>query len=64
MTDEEFLRQHQIDLEQLRGEQRLLHERLANDLRWLAPLRIGLGGLTGALAFGLGLSVAYQLARR
>ena len=64
MTDEEFLRQHQIDLEQLRGEQRFLHERLANDLRWLAPLCIGLGGLTGALAFGLGLSVAYQLARR
>ena len=64
MTDEEFLRQHQIDLEQLRGEQRLLHERLANDLALLAPLRIGLGGLTGALAFGLGLSVAYQIARR
>lgn len=64
MTDEEFLRQHQIDLEQLRGEQRLLHERLANDLRWLARLRIGLGGLTGALAFGLGLSVAFQIARR
>ena len=64
MTDEEFLRQHQIDLEQLRGEQRRLHERLAKDLRWLAPLRIGLGGLTGTLAFGLGLSVAYQIARR
>ncbi|MBA3547655.1 MAG: hypothetical protein H0T76_14315 [Nannocystis sp.] len=64
MTDEEFLRQHQIDLEQLRGEQRLLHKRLANDLRRIAPLRGGLSGLTGALAFGLGLSVAYQLARR
>ncbi len=64
MTDEEFLRQHQIGLEQLQGEQRRLHERLANDLRWLAPLRVGLGGLTGALAYGLGLSVAYQIARR
>lgn len=64
MTDEEFLRQHHIDLKQLRGEQQALHERLANDLRWLAPLRVGLGGLTGALAFGLGLGVAYQIARR
>jgi hypothetical protein len=25
MTDEEFLRQHPIDLTQLRGEQRLFH---------------------------------------
>jgi hypothetical protein len=64
MTDEEFLRQHNIDLKKLRDEQRRLHERLATDLRWTAPLRIGLGTLTGALAFGLGLGVAYQIARR
>lgn len=64
MTDEEFLRQHEDDLKRLRGEQRLLHERLANDLRWTAPLRLGLGALTGTLALGLGLSVAYQIAQR
>ena len=64
MTDEEFLRKHEIELKQLRGEQRLLHERLANDLRWTAPLRIGLASLTSVLSLGLGLSVAYQIARR
>ncbi len=64
MTDEEFLRKHQIELKQLRDEQRQLHERLAEDLRWTAPLRIGLSTLTGVLAFGLSLSVAYQIARR
>ncbi len=64
MTDEEFMKQQQLALQKLRDEQRALHERLASDLRWTAPLRIGLGTLTGALAFGLGLSVAYQIARR
>ena len=64
MTDDEFLRKQADALKQLRGEQRLLHERLANDLRWTAPLGLRLGALTGALAFGLGLSVAYKIARR
>jgi hypothetical protein len=64
MTDEEFLRQHEDDLKRHRDEQRLLHQRLVYDLRRTAPLRLGLGALTGALAFGLGLSVAYQIARR
>jgi len=49
MTDRGFLRQHEADLKQLSGEQRMLHERLAANLRWAAPLRLGLGTLTGAL---------------
>ncbi|MBZ5709374.1 hypothetical protein [Nannocystis pusilla] len=64
MTDQEFMQRTQERLEQLRGEQRRLHERLATDLRQIHGLRMGLNILAGTLALGLGLSVGYQIGRR
>ena len=64
MTDQEFMQRTQERLEQLRGEQRRLHERLATDLRQMHGLRMGLNILAGTLALGLGLSVGYQIGRR
>lgn len=64
MTDEEFMKSSQDRLERFQGEQKLLHKRLANDLSWTSPLRIGLSVLAGSLALGLGLSVGYQITRR
>ncbi|SFF11301.1 hypothetical protein SAMN02745121_07007 [Nannocystis exedens] len=63
MTDQEFMQQMQERVEQLRGEQRRLHERLATDLRQMHSMQMGLNVLAGALALGLGLSVGYQIGR-
>lgn len=64
MTDEEFMRQTQEQLESLRTHQRMFQEKLATDLRRLFTARTGLSALSGALALGLGVSVGYQIARR
>lgn len=64
MTDEEFMRQTQEQLEELRINQKTFHLKLATDFRRLLGVRTGLGALAGALALGLGVSVGYQLARR
>lgn len=64
MTDQEFMQQTQGRLEQLRGEQRHVHEQLARDIGAMFGLRVGLALLTGSLALGLGLSVGYQIGRR
>lgn len=64
MTDQEFMQQTRVRLDQLRGEQRVLHERLATDLGRMFALRVGLASLAGGLALGLGLSVGYQIGRR
>jgi hypothetical protein len=64
VTDQEFLQRTQEQLEQLRGEQRRLHERLATDMRQMFGLRVGLGILAGTLALGFGLSVGYQIGRQ
>jgi hypothetical protein len=64
MTEQQFMQRTQEGIEQLRDEQRLLHERLATDLRQLQALRMNFNILAGALALGLGLSVGYQIGRR
>ncbi len=64
MTEQQFMQRTQERIEQLRDEQRLLHERIAMDLRRLQALRMNLNILAGTLALGLGLSVGYQLGRR
>jgi hypothetical protein len=64
MTEQQFMQRTQERIERLRDEQRLLHERLATDLRQLQALRMNLNILAGALALGLGLSVGYQIGRR
>jgi hypothetical protein len=64
MTDQEFMQQMQKRLEQLRGEQRRTHERLATDLRRMTDLRMSLDVLAGALALGFGGAVGYLIGRR
>lgn len=64
VTEQQFMQRTQERIERLRDEQRLLHERLATDLRQLQALRMNLNILAGALALGLGLSVGYQIGRR
>ncbi len=64
MTDTEFMPQVLKELRQFDGEQQLVHEQVAADLRKLQALRRGLVALSGALALGLGLSIGYQIARR
>lgn len=64
MTEQQFMQRTQERIERLRDEQRLLHERLATDLRQLQALRMNFNILAGALALGLGLSVGYQIGRR
>jgi len=64
MTEQEFMQQTHERLEQVRDEQRRLHERLATDMRQLAGLRGALGIFAGVFALGLGMSIGYDLGRR
>lgn len=64
MNEQQFMQRTQERIERFRDEQRLLHERLATDIRRMHALRMNLNILAGTLALGLGLSVGYQLGRR
>ena len=63
MTDQEFQQQTFERLQQVRDEQRRLHERLATDMRQLQAMRKALGIFAGALALGLGMRIGYDLGR-
>ena len=64
MTDQEFQQQTLERLQQVRDEQRRLHERLAMDMRQLHAMRKALGIFASALALGLGMSIGYDIGRR
>jgi hypothetical protein len=49
MTEQQFMQRTQERIERLRDEQRLLHERLATDLRQLQALRMNLNILAGSV---------------